>query len=146
MWGTLASLHALTWCMHLALGLGRDLTWPPVSLCCNGAWPSRAASHQHEGCPVRCRYFPTILIVLLAVFNDGAMIALSKDRVVASPVPNHWDLKSIFIVGERSRLWPVQCSLPVEGSVAVSMPLYDPLATFPTCVPDTAILRGRVCT
>ena len=23
-------------------------------------------------------YFPTILIVLLAVFNDGAMIALSK--------------------------------------------------------------------
>lgn len=26
-------------------------------------------------------YFPTILIVLLAVFNDGAMIALSKDRV-----------------------------------------------------------------
>ena len=47
-----------------------------------------------------CRYFPTILIVLLAVFNDGAMIALSKDRVVASPVPNHWDLRSIFIVGE----------------------------------------------
>ena len=47
-----------------------------------------------------CRYFPTILIVLLAVFNDGAMIALSKDRVIASPVPNHWDLKSIFIVGE----------------------------------------------
>jgi len=46
------------------------------------------------------RYFPTILIVLLAVFNDGAMIALSKDRVIASPVPNHWDLKSIFIVGE----------------------------------------------
>ena len=37
--------------------------------------------------------------MLLAVFNDGAMIALSKDRVVASPVPNHWDLKSIFIVG-----------------------------------------------
>ena len=25
-------------------------------------------------------YFPTILIVLLAVFNDGAMIALSKVR------------------------------------------------------------------
>ena len=26
-------------------------------------------------------YFPTILIVLLAVFNDGAMIALSKVRL-----------------------------------------------------------------
>ncbi len=25
-------------------------------------------------------YFPTVLIVLLAVFNDGAMIALSKVR------------------------------------------------------------------
>lgn len=26
-------------------------------------------------------YFPTILIVIMAVFNDGAMIALSKDKV-----------------------------------------------------------------
>ena len=70
-----------------------------------------------EPCPVWCRYFPTILIVLLAVFNDGAMIALSKDRVVASPVPNHWDLRSIFIVGERSLLCSLRCSLPVEGPV-----------------------------
>lgn len=46
-----------------------------------------------------CRYFPTLLIVLLAVFNDGAMIALSKDRVVASPMPNTWNLKAIFISG-----------------------------------------------
>ncbi len=45
------------------------------------------------------RYFPTLLIVLLAVFNDGAMIALSKDRVVASPTPNSWNLKAIFISG-----------------------------------------------
>jgi H+-transporting ATPase len=44
-------------------------------------------------------YFPTVLIVLLAVFNDGAMIALSKDKVVASRLPNHWALKSIFITG-----------------------------------------------
>ena len=44
-------------------------------------------------------YFPTILIVLLAVFNDGAMIALSKDRVVPSHVPNKWNLFSIFISG-----------------------------------------------
>jgi H+-transporting ATPase len=39
--------------------------------------------------------------VLLAVFNDGAMIALSKDRVVASPVPNTWNLRNIFISGAR---------------------------------------------
>lgn len=29
-------------------------------------------------------YFPTILIVLLAVFNDGAMIALSKVTLLKS--------------------------------------------------------------
>lgn len=49
--------------------------------------------------PPVCRYFPTILIVLLAVFNDGAMIALSKDRVTPSPIPNAWRLRDIFIVG-----------------------------------------------
>ena len=46
-------------------------------------------------------YFVTLLIVLLAVFNDGAMIALSKDKVVPSPVPNRWNLFSIFIQGEH---------------------------------------------
>eukprot|EP00879_Flechtneria_rotunda_P000106 GHRR01000160.1.p1 GENE.GHRR01000160.1~~GHRR01000160.1.p1 ORF type:complete len:747 (+),score=230.67 GHRR01000160.1:4862-7102(+) len=44
-------------------------------------------------------YFPTILIVLLAVFNDGAMIALSKDKVTPSPTPNAWRLRDVFIVG-----------------------------------------------
>lgn len=44
-------------------------------------------------------YFPTILIVILAVFNDGAMIALSKDRVVASQTPNSWNLTNIFVGG-----------------------------------------------
>ena len=45
------------------------------------------------------RYFPTLLIVLLAVFNDGAMIALSKDRVVASHTPNVWHLGAVFAQG-----------------------------------------------
>jgi len=40
--------------------------------------------------------------VLLAVFNDGAMIALSKDRVVASRMPNSWHLGAIFGQGARS--------------------------------------------
>ncbi len=38
---------------------------------------------------------------MLAVFNDGAMIALSKDRVISSPVPNHWNLRNIFIIGAQ---------------------------------------------
>jgi H+-transporting ATPase len=46
-----------------------------------------------------CRYFPTILIVILAVFNDGAMIALAKDRVVPSRLPNSWNLRNIFTMG-----------------------------------------------
>jgi H+-transporting ATPase len=45
------------------------------------------------------RYFPTLLIVILAVFNDLAMIALAKDRAVPSRLPNSWDLSSIFIMG-----------------------------------------------
>lgn len=51
------------------------------------------------------RYFPTLLIVLLAVFNDGAMIALSKDRVVASRMPNSWHLGAIFGQGMPSKPW-----------------------------------------
>ena len=43
--------------------------------------------------------FPTLLIVLLAVFNDGAMIALAKDRVLPSELPNVWRLQNIFITG-----------------------------------------------
>ena len=50
-------------------------------------------------CGTACRYFPTLLIVLLAVFNDGAMIALSKDRVLPSELPNSWKLYNIFITG-----------------------------------------------
>ncbi|GAB4823503.1 hypothetical protein N2152v2_010549 [Parachlorella kessleri] len=44
-------------------------------------------------------YFDTLLIVLLAVFNDGAMIALSKDKVTPSRLPNRWALYSIFVTG-----------------------------------------------
>ena len=51
------------------------------------------------GYHLACRFFPTILIVLLAVFNDGAMIALSKDRVEASATPDQWNLAGIFTTG-----------------------------------------------
>ena len=37
--------------------------------------------------------------MLLAVFNDGAMIALSKDRVEASATPDQWNLAGIFMTG-----------------------------------------------
>eukprot|EP00873_Tetraselmis_striata_P002602 jgi/Tetstr1/422866/TSEL_013657.t1 len=44
-------------------------------------------------------YFPPLLIVLLAIFNDGAMIALSKDRVTASANPDAWFLSKVFGAG-----------------------------------------------
>uniref|UniRef100_A0A061RTM6 Plasma membrane ATPase n=1 Tax=Tetraselmis sp. GSL018 TaxID=582737 RepID=A0A061RTM6_9CHLO len=44
-------------------------------------------------------YFPPLLIVMLAIFNDGAMIALSKDRVTASQSPDAWFLSKVFGAG-----------------------------------------------
>ena len=111
----LAGLHVLAWWMHPALKQLTELSLPPADFYSKDGQPSKATHSEPEQDSVWCRYFPTILIVLLAVFNDGAMIALSKDRVVASPVPNHWDLKSIFIVGERARLCLLRWSMPAEG-------------------------------
>merc|ERR1719231_2162173 len=44
-------------------------------------------------------YFPPLLIVLLAIFNDGAMIALSKDNVKPSQNPDAWFLNKVFSAG-----------------------------------------------
>jgi H+-transporting ATPase len=41
-------------------------------------------------------YFPTIAIVLLAIFNDGCMLSVSKDCVLPSEVPDNWNLHEIF--------------------------------------------------
>lgn len=67
------------------------------------------------------RYFPTILIVLLAVFNDGAMIALSKDNVTPSRLPNRWNLWSIFVSGEAAAV-PLPAVRPLCAG-AIVMPV-----------------------
>jgi len=41
-------------------------------------------------------YFPTIACVLLAIFNDGSMLTISKDRVKPSQNPDTWNLLEIF--------------------------------------------------
>ncbi len=41
-------------------------------------------------------YFPTIACVLLAIFNDGSMLTISKDRVKPSDEPEMWNLAEIF--------------------------------------------------
>ncbi|KAF9583394.1 plasma membrane H+-ATPase [Lunasporangiospora selenospora] len=41
--------------------------------------------------------FPPFMVLILAILNDGTIMTISKDRVVPSEHPNHWDLKEIFI-------------------------------------------------
>ncbi len=64
------------------------MSHPPPHTCTHACTPTNA----------RVR---SILIVIMAVFNDGAMIALSKDRVVASKVPNSWNIPSEWATPRR---------------------------------------------
>ncbi|KAL6068416.1 Plasma membrane ATPase, variant 2 [Balamuthia mandrillaris] len=41
-------------------------------------------------------YFPTILIAILAVLNDGTILTISKDRAKPSQTPDEWNLPVIF--------------------------------------------------
>mmetsp|Transcript_15245 Transcript_15245/g.38765 ORF Transcript_15245/g.38765 Transcript_15245/m.38765 type:complete len:955 (-) Transcript_15245:84-2948(-) len=43
-------------------------------------------------------YFPTILIVILAVLNDGTILTISRDNVTASPLPDHWRLLELYAI------------------------------------------------
>ncbi len=93
------------WCACPALpSLGRSPVSPLCAQRCSvHSLVDRRRKTLHAACRLReqsaCRYFPTLLIVLLAVFNDGAMIALSTDRVREAPVPCRWVLGTIFLEG-----------------------------------------------
>jgi len=43
-------------------------------------------------------YFPTILIVIIAILNDGTILTISKDRVNPSKSPDNWRLSELFFV------------------------------------------------
>ncbi|CAF1285184.1 unnamed protein product [Rotaria sordida] len=40
--------------------------------------------------------FPSFMVLILAVLNDGTIMTISKDRVKPSPYPNSWNLNEIF--------------------------------------------------
>jgi H+-transporting ATPase len=40
--------------------------------------------------------FPSFMVLILAILNDGTIMTISKDRVQPSPYPNSWNLKEIF--------------------------------------------------
>ncbi|CAF4633400.1 unnamed protein product, partial [Rotaria socialis] len=40
--------------------------------------------------------FPSFMVLILAILNDGTIMTISKDRVKPSPYPNSWNLTEIF--------------------------------------------------
>ncbi|KAI3687211.1 hypothetical protein L1987_80905 [Smallanthus sonchifolius] len=43
--------------------------------------------------------FPPILVLVIAILNDGTIMTISKDRVKPSPSPDSWKLSEIFATG-----------------------------------------------
>ncbi|KAK9742743.1 hypothetical protein RND81_03G194700 [Saponaria officinalis] len=43
--------------------------------------------------------FPPLMVLIIAVLNDGTIMTISKDRVKPSPTPDRWNLKEIFATG-----------------------------------------------
>ncbi|OQR96430.1 P-type ATPase (P-ATPase) Superfamily [Thraustotheca clavata] len=50
-------------------------------------------------------YFPTILVVILAILNDGTILTISKDNVTASRTPDSWKLRQVFIIAICFGAW-----------------------------------------
>ncbi|KAL4590932.1 hypothetical protein LXL04_003879 [Taraxacum kok-saghyz] len=43
--------------------------------------------------------FPPLLVLVIAILNDGTIMTISKDRVKPSPSPDSWKLSEIFATG-----------------------------------------------
>uniref|UniRef100_A0A453JB45 Uncharacterized protein n=1 Tax=Aegilops tauschii subsp. strangulata TaxID=200361 RepID=A0A453JB45_AEGTS len=43
--------------------------------------------------------FPPIMVLLIAILNDGTIMTISKDKVKPSPCPDSWKLAEIFATG-----------------------------------------------
>ncbi|KAL5974026.1 hypothetical protein ACLOJK_030688, partial [Asimina triloba] len=43
--------------------------------------------------------FSPFMVLIIAILNDGTIMTISKDRVKASPMPDSWKLKEIFVTG-----------------------------------------------
>jgi H+-transporting ATPase len=62
-------------------------------------------------------YFPTQLVVILAILNDGTILTISKDNVKASPRPDSWKLKEVFIASISFGLWLTLSTVVLFGVV-----------------------------
>ncbi|XP_052208804.1 ATPase 11, plasma membrane-type-like [Diospyros lotus] len=43
--------------------------------------------------------FPPLMVLVIAILNDGTIMTISKDRVKPSPLPDSWKLSEIFATG-----------------------------------------------
>jgi hypothetical protein len=41
---------------------------------------------------------PVLMLMLITLLNDGALISIGYDHVVANPIPEQWNLARLFIV------------------------------------------------
>ncbi|KDO26869.1 hypothetical protein SPRG_08158 [Saprolegnia parasitica CBS 223.65] len=60
-------------------------------------------------------YFPTILVVVLAILNDGTILTISKDNVTASRTPDSWKLKQVFISSICFGIWLTISTIVLVG-------------------------------
>jgi H+-transporting ATPase len=60
-------------------------------------------------------YFPTLLIVIIAILNDGTIITISKDRVKPSKSPDQWKLGGVFFKALIFGLYLAASSLILFG-------------------------------
>lgn len=62
-------------------------------------------------------YFPTLLVVILAILNDGTILTISKDNVKPSPTPDSWKLKQVFVSSICFGLWLSLSTIVLFGVV-----------------------------
>lgn len=53
------------------------------------------------------RYFPTLLVLIIAILNDGTILTISRDKVKAAPLPDRWNFREIFVLAGLLGLWQV---------------------------------------
>jgi hypothetical protein len=80
---------------------------------------------------------PVLMLMLITLLNDGALISIGYDHVVASPIPEQWNLVRLFIVAT------------VMGAVAMGSSLLLLAAALDSNNPNgifAGMYQARACT
>jgi hypothetical protein len=99
------------------MDLGCDLVLPVCSKksSCELDRHRRSAEEKHEDCHdvevcepwPKFFQLPVLMLMLITLLNDGTLIAIGYDRVIASKTPERWNLRFVFTVS--SVLGAVAC-------------------------------------